>query len=1073
MVRPERLWDRRTAMRTGNPSMHRIVLPAVLACVLTGTATAAPSMRERLDQARTLQSQRQYAASESVATAVRIELERAAKLDTMALAEALYDIAQSRSSRSLYADSVGLNAARQSLALYEASGHGRDTTAMNVHRVLGSTYNALRVPRQALAHYRTAYEIGVAKLGPDHLRTSFALYNLGTTYRRLGELDSALTAFQRSLDIRLRAHTTRDEWVGNLYAEIGLVHELSGDDERAERAYEAAVRSHEEQLGPDDPALDFSLNRIAGFEFRQGDVARVIDYTQRAVDLLAKRRPPDDVDLLLARLNLGQAYQLLGDDRRALAIYEELAPRFERVTGPDHQQALSAKQCLAAAYAGVGDTARALAVLGEMRTRFERDSLRAPSETYAGVLATEADIREQRGDTDLALRLATRARDVNRSLPVPSSEVAVTADGRRLIILARRGAWNEASSAERDLASDLAPLASTGGKNYILGLLYRSEAARLHGRTEEAFRFAQEATRLSREGLVRNVRALADRQALTLASRRSEALDQLLEVGIGSDSLARATWDEVVRWRGVVRAEVARRREPAAAANDTTLLAAHSTWVRAQQRLAQAEVRASGAPSDSATRSEIEALRATADEAERRLVRDFPRLDQGDPLAVGLDSVLAHLPKGAALVGLVVAPRPSGARHIVAFVTTSDRRVRALDLGSSDEIGGLVADWRTKLGDPRPSRSEADCRRAGSLVRRRVWDPIAGAVSGAQDVFLVPEGPLNGLPWDALPAEGNRYRVEQGPLVHVLAAERERVTLASSIAGQGLLAVGGVDFDERSSQAASHAPNPGVSTRALLAACDAAVVLPPLPGTAVEVTDVRDAWQRASAEQVDVLSGGSATEAAFKQMAQRRRAIHIATHGVALEDTCMGAAPGTRGVGGVEAIPAASTASRPPSQAKASARTPSSAMSAPSPWMGREVLLALADANHASEHVRDENEGLLTAEEVTTLDLRGTEWVVLSACYSAAGESWANEGVLGMQRAFHLAGVRTVIASQWSVEDQATREWMRALYESRARGATHAAQAMANASKSVLEQRRRAHRSTHPFYWAAFTASGE
>jgi CHAT domain-containing protein len=145
----------------------------------------------------------------------------------------------------------------------------------------------------------------------------------------------------------------------------------------------------------------------------------------------------------------------------------------------------------------------------------------------------------------------------------------------------------------------------------------------------------------------------------------------------------------------------------------------------------------------------------------------------------------------------------------------------------------------------------------------------------------------------------------------------------------------------------------------------------------------------------------------------------------------------------------------------------------PSPWLGRKVLLALANANHTRDHAIDENEGLLTAEEVATLDLHGVEWVVLSACQSAAGEAWGREGVLGMQRAFRLAGARTVIASQWSVDDDATREWMRALYEARVRGLSRAGDAMNAASKVVLEARRRSLRSTHPFYWAAFTSSGE
>jgi CHAT domain-containing protein len=141
--------------------------------------------------------------------------------------------------------------------------------------------------------------------------------------------------------------------------------------------------------------------------------------------------------------------------------------------------------------------------------------------------------------------------------------------------------------------------------------------------------------------------------------------------------------------------------------------------------------------------------------------------------------------------------------------------------------------------------------------------------------------------------------------------------------------------------------------------------------------------------------------------------------------------------------------------------------------MSRRVWLALAGANRALAHDVDENEGFLTAEEVLTLDLQGTDWVVLSACHSGLAESWSRDGALGMRRAFDLAGARTVIASQWAVEDEATLDWMRELYAARAAGATSASAAIESASRHVLAARRKSGRSTHPFYWAAFSASGE
>jgi CHAT domain-containing protein len=99
--------------------------------------------------------------------------------------------------------------------------------------------------------------------------------------------------------------------------------------------------------------------------------------------------------------------------------------------------------------------------------------------------------------------------------------------------------------------------------------------------------------------------------------------------------------------------------------------------------------------------------------------------------------------------------------------------------------------------------------------------------------------------------------------------------------------------------------------------------------------------------------------------------------------------------------------------------------------------------------------------------------VVLSACHSGLGATLPREGTLGLRRAFHLAGARTVIASDWAVEDAATRDWMHALYDARRAGASEAAAAIQTASRSILAARRHERRSTHPFYWAAFTATGE
>ena len=107
------------------------------------------------------------------------------------------------------------------------------------------------------------------------------------------------------------------------------------------------------------------------------------------------------------------------------------------------------------------------------------------------------------------------------------------------------------------------------------------------------------------------------------------------------------------------------------------------------------------------------------------------------------------------------------------------------------------------------------------------------------------------------------------------------------------------------------------------------------------------------------------------------------------------------------------------------------------------------------------------------MNLSGVEWAVLSGCDTGAGEIRGGEGVLGLRRAFQEAGAKTVIMSLWPVEDEATRQWMTALYQGRLIKKLSTADAVQEASRSALQQRRSKGLTTHPFYWAAFVAAGD
>jgi CHAT domain-containing protein len=133
---------------------------------------------------------------------------------------------------------------------------------------------------------------------------------------------------------------------------------------------------------------------------------------------------------------------------------------------------------------------------------------------------------------------------------------------------------------------------------------------------------------------------------------------------------------------------------------------------------------------------------------------------------------------------------------------------------------------------------------------------------------------------------------------------------------------------------------------------------------------------------------------------------------------------------------------------------------------------ALAGANHRAAAGQD-GDGILTAEEIASLDLSSVEWAVLSACNTASGDIREGEGVLGLQRAFQIAGARTLVMSLWPVDDRATRRWMEQLYDGHLRRGLDTAEAVRSAMQSALADRRRKGLDTHPFYWAGFIAAGD
>jgi CHAT domain-containing protein len=595
------------------------------------------------------------------------------------------------------------------------------------------------------------------------------------------------------------------------------------------------------------------------------------------------------------------------------------------------------------------------------------------------------------------------------------------------------------------------------------------------GQGDVALQEALAAEDAARKFLRTTLRYLPEREALSYVRQRPSGLNVALTLAAG-DPTGDPTpvLDAVVRSRALVFDEIAARQRTVESLAERDIADRRSAWKAARQRLANLTVRAGREASSPTHIALLQEARREAERAERVLAEQSAAFQAEHRPDVGQEDVRRRLPSRTALVSFVQYERlidggsaASGARTVLSYaafvLTPALPKPVIVPLGAAYEVDADVVAWRKEVtGGAARSGSlvatERSLRTVGERLKARIWNPIEPHIQNVDRVFIVLDGALHLVNFAALPTGESEYLIDRGPLIHHLTSERDLVELstAAPATSEGLLALGGAAFDSsNASETATGIPSGVDATRAGCGSFDS-MRFNPLPGTRQEVEGLVRIWRLGGRRQaVNLLTGMSASEGAFKARAPGHRVLHLATHGFFLGGDCPTDATQTRAVGGL-------TAAIGSGAVRATAESPL-----------LQSGLALAGANHGTQAAADEEDGILTAEEVAALKLDGVEWVVLSACDTGLGEIRAGEGVFGLRRAFQIAGARTVIMSLWSVDDQATRSWMRALYEDRFQKGLSTADAVRGASLAVLQERRAKGQSTHPFFWAAFVAAGD
>jgi CHAT domain-containing protein/tetratricopeptide (TPR) repeat protein len=579
-------------------------------------------------------------------------------------------------------------------------------------------------------------------------------------------------------------------------------------------------------------------------------------------------------------------------------------------------------------------------------------------------------------------------------------------------------------------------------------LLERAYLRALQGDRSLAFSDALEAAGVGRLQRQAVLRGLDERSALALLSATTwtgvDLALTLLESGPESDSLLRRVYSEATRQRSMLLEELlARQRDGAALAGADSSRA----W-RSRLRAEAAGLILSG---DRRAASMLDSLSRV--EAGLPLARGIGRANDGGAPASGSESVpelIAARPPGASLVSfvryqhVVTGAGADGWKakispaYAVFVVPAGSNQILFRPLGPAAPIDSQLSAWLAACAGTGAASNRTHERSIGRTLRRRILDPVLAATRGSSDLYMVLDGDLEFLDPAALPDDASGYLLEHRPRFERLLREGELLARSDTSEGSGLVALGGADFDSRSPESLRTTSSPS-----RFSSCEAVELrrFASLPASGAEVQAVARRWRAShvgGCEPVTLLMGRDATERAVRDSVAGRRVVHLATHGFVLDDSCEAWAPNAARV----------------------FRT-----------LFRSGLV-LAGANLRSGASDPEDDGLLTAGEISTLDLRGSQWVCLSGCETGLGESVRGEGTYGLVRAFRLAGARQVLMSLWPVPDESAALWNDAFYAELAGAGVGLDEAARRASLSRLRALRRAGLPTPPANWACFTVAG-
>lgn len=858
---------------------------------------------------------------------------------------------------------------------------------------------------KAEQYYIEAIQIERVVYGVQHPDYATLLTHIGALYSDMGDYVKAEQYDLEALQVYKSVLGEQHPYYANLLNNIGALYDVIGNYKEAEQYYIKALQIRKTVLGEQHPDYATSLNNIATFYTQIGDYAKAEQYHMNALKIQRSVLGENHIEYALSLNNLGSLYSDMGEYQKSIQYYLAALQIRKSVLGAKHLDYATSLNNIAAIYVHTGDYVKAEQYFLEA-LQIQKEILGEQHPVYATTLNNLGYIYSDMGDYAKAAQYDLAALHIRKSILGEQHPDYVASLSNLGVLYLRQGNFINAESY-------LSQVAYINKNLFIESTDYMTEQQR------EKYWSTMQTWFYTNYPIFSYYYSILKPNISTFA------------------------YDNELFTKGLLLNSSNAVRSSILESGDTTLI---RQWNELTAKKQQIQVLEEKDPQS----EYLKLVQAEAEQLEKQVTQSSAAFRESKARwAITWDSVRNHLAYNEVAIEYFVAPLSEDSAMYCALLLRHDSEYPALvPLFEEKEVAALV---NVSTGNQTNFTYSYDAY--GEEICHRVWDKILPYVHEGETIYFSPAGLLHQLAIEALPYDENHTLADVYHLVR-LSSTREIAMRHTASKHNTATLYGGIEYDMTDTELLA-ASSPYQQTNLLASrGIDNDTLnrgnVQYLEGTLHEVENIYSmlVGNRSHRIKAQLYKAKAGNEESFKSLSGKRQNIlHIATHGFFWTDAV--------------------------AQRKELFTQRSLMMSFDGNRHTHPTIdpltrcgLLLAGANtalsgHSADLPEGVQDGILTAKEISLMDLREADLVVLSACETGRGEI-TSEGVFGLQRAFKLAGVQTIVMSLWKVSDAATQLLMTEFYRNWLTLGQAKREAFLNAQNTVRQQY------PNPEFWAGF-----